>query len=166
MKVWQLCLFVFQEQQSLADQFSSEAEISSKGLLSVKSGHDDNFGSQNAETGLINSDLKADVCKAFSPKVVTADSPNAAHIPTAEVHTEAAAPGQHESPKQETSDISPQIKSPLTAAAVEETRLIPSRPVTPFSAKRASDEFREEEDENLPFSTTTPQLELVHVQFS
>ncbi|KAM4521617.1 nesprin-2a isoform 3-T4 [Odontesthes bonariensis] len=157
-------LTAVKEQQSLADQFSSEAEISSKGaetsLLSVKLGHDDNFGPQNAETGLINLDLKADACKAFSPKVVTVDCPNTAHIPTAEVHTEAAAPAQHESPKQETSDIGPQIKSALTAAAVEETRLIPSRPVTPFSAKRASDEFRAEEDENLPFSTTTLQLDL------
>ncbi|XP_041832728.1 nesprin-2-like [Melanotaenia boesemani] len=121
--------------QSSAHQISSEAGTSSKGAVT-------SLRSQNVETGLIKPDLKV-----FSPKTVKTDSANSATIPPAE----AAGPGPQKSPKQETVD--PQKKACLVAAAVEDTRLIPSRPVTPFSTERASDEFREE-DEDLSLSTT------------
>ncbi|KAM9703427.1 nesprin-2-like [Menidia menidia] len=118
------------EQQSSAQRFSPEAETSSKG----------------AEARFFSSEPGREDNSAFSPKSVMLDSPDNAN--KAEVHFKVAAPALQESPKQETSD------HPQTDSAAEETRLIPSRPITPFSAKQASDEFREEKDENTLFSPT------------
>ncbi|XP_029984215.1 nesprin-2a [Sphaeramia orbicularis] len=48
-------------------------------------------------------------------------------------------------------------QSPQTAAAVEGTRLIPNRPVTPFAAATASFEITDEEDEHPLLSTASSQ---------
>ncbi|XP_040920887.1 nesprin-2a [Toxotes jaculatrix] len=122
-----------EELESLALQFSSEVETSPEGaeagLLPVRPGGDTNdFGSKNVVTGLITVDSKA------------------------EHQFAAAAPqDQHDSPKHETLDTA------TCAAAIEDTRLIPSRPITPFTAARASVELIEEGDEDLSLSTVPHQ---------
>ncbi|XP_054871829.1 nesprin-2 isoform X5 [Amphiprion ocellaris] len=143
------------EVEHLAEQFSSEMEMSSESaearLLSMKPGVDTNFGSKNAENVLIELDSAG---KTFSPITVTTESLNTATIPAAEDQFVTAATDQHhESPKHETLHTVPQTKCPQAAAALEDTRLIPSRPITPFTSKRASDEFLEEEVEDLCLST-------------
>lgn len=57
------------------------------------------------------------------------------------------------SSEQKMADVDPQTNPCLMEAAVGETRLIPSRPVTPFCSKKASDEPREEEDKRLSSSS-------------
>ncbi|XP_054910388.1 nesprin-2-like [Poeciliopsis prolifica] len=54
------------------------------------------------------------------------------------------------SSEQKMADVDP---SCLMEAAVGDTRLIPSRPITPFCSKKASDELREEEDKRLSSSS-------------
>lgn len=105
-------------------------------------------------------DSKADVGKAFNPEKVTAES----LISAAENQPAAAAPAhdQHELPNPETLVPNALTKSPQAAATLEDTRLIPDRPVTPFAATRALDEFIEREDNDLPLSTV-PCRDLVSV---
>ncbi|XP_045916269.1 nesprin-2 isoform X3 [Micropterus dolomieu] len=152
--------------KSLASQFSSEVEMSTKGaetgFLSMESGLDTKESeSENdpVETGLITMDSKADVGKAFSPETVMAESLIAAAIPAAENKSIAVATlDQHGSPKHETLVTAPHTKKSFQAAApVEDTRLIPARPITPFTSIRASDEFTEEGDGNLSLSTALHQ---------
>ncbi|XP_035534355.1 nesprin-2 isoform X4 [Morone saxatilis] len=156
----------FKAVQSLAGQFPSEVEMSSKGveteLLSVKPGFDTK-GSEIVETVLIT--LDSDVGKAFSPKTVTAQSLLAAaedELAAAAAAAAAATLDRHRSPKHESLVTSPHTKSLQAAAAVEDTRLIPTRPITPFAATRASDEFIEgDEDLSLP---TAPPQDVVHLK--
>ncbi|XP_037606336.1 nesprin-2-like isoform X2 [Sebastes umbrosus] len=151
--------------ESLAAQFSSEVETSSKGaeteLLPVKPGlHTKESGSGNVETGLITMDSK--VGKVFSPKTVTAEP----LITADEFTTSPATLDQHGpiSPKHVSLVVDPHAKSPHAAAAIEDTRLIPVRPITPFTATRASHEFIEEGDEGLSLSTAPRQdLDAVNV---
>lgn len=90
-------------------------------------------------------DSKAAVGKAFIPECVIAES----LITAAEDQFTAAPPDQ---PKPETLVSDPHTKSLQTAAVVEDTRLIPLRPLTPFTATRSSNEFIEEEDEDVSLS--------------
>lgn len=127
------------------------------GFLSMESGLDTKESeSENdpVETGLITMDSKADVGKAFSPETLIA-----AAIPAAENKSIAVATlDQHGSPKHETLVTAPHTKKSFQAAApVEDTRLIPARPITPFTSIRASDEFTEEGDGNLSLSTALHQ---------
>ncbi|XP_063350729.1 nesprin-2 [Pelmatolapia mariae] len=110
-----------------------------------------NFEAKQAEAGIITPDTKADFDIALSPESVTAQSLNTAAIPAAEGQLKAAAVHQHDLPKHEAFDADPRTNTPQAAAGAEDTRLIPSRPITPFAAGRASDELTEEE--NLSLST-------------
>ncbi|XP_008295523.1 uncharacterized protein LOC103368812, partial [Stegastes partitus] len=153
-----------EELQSSPHQISSEVETYSKGsetrLFTTEPGFDTSFGSKNVESGLITLDSTGNV---FSPKTVTTESLNTAAIPAAEDQFNTAATNQnHDSSKHETLHTDPSAKSPQAAAAVEDTRLIPSRPITPFTSKRASDEFIEEEVEDRSVSTG-PHSDLVSV---
>ncbi|XP_035851599.1 nesprin-2 [Sander lucioperca] len=147
--------------KSMLGQFSSEVETSSKGaepgFSSVKPGLDrKESGSINLETGLITMDSK--VGKAFSPQSVTAKPLIVAAIPAAkDEFTAAVTLCQHGSPKHETLLTDPLAKSLLGATAVEDTRLIPARPRTPFTATRGSDECIEEGDEQLSLSSAPNQ---------
>lgn len=150
----------------MVGQLSSEVETSSKcvetELLSVKPGLDTKeSGSEQIETGLIRMDSKAVVGKAFSPGTVTADSLIAAAIPAAEDGLTAKL-DQHGSQNNDTCITDSQTKSLQAAAAVEDTRLVPVRPITPFTATRASDEFIEKGHEDLSLSTA-PHQDLVSV---
>lgn len=120
-------------------------------LVSVQAGLDPNSGSCGAGAVL-------PAPKVFSPKAVTPDYLNSGGVST----TEEQFGGLQEPPKLEMFGINPQIKSPQVAAALEDTRLVPSRPVTPFSVTRIPDELREEEDEHLSLSKG-PHPDLVSV---
>lgn len=124
--------------ESLPHQLSSRIETSSNEvrLSSVQPGLRTSFGSKVPETP--HSDT--DVGEAFGPKAVTAESPHTGIIPPAEEEFTAAAPERRTPPKQESIDNEAHRKSPQTAPAVEDTRMIPSRPITPFTTKRESDE--------------------------
>ncbi|XP_042359998.1 LOW QUALITY PROTEIN: nesprin-1-like [Plectropomus leopardus] len=147
--------------ESLAGQFSSEVETSSKGaergLLSVKPGlHSKESGLENVKSRLITMDLKDG--KAFGPKTVTAEPLIAAAAPAAECEfTAAASRDQHGSPKHESLVADRHSKA---ADAVEDTRLIPARPMNPFTAMRGSHEFIEEGSE-YPSLFTTPHQDVV-----
>lgn len=65
-------------------------------------------------------------------------------------------------PKPETLISDPHTKSLQAAAVVEDPRLIPLRPLTPFTATRSSNEFIEEEDEDVSLSAC-PCQDLVSV---
>nr|XP_054604094.1 nesprin-2 isoform X2 [Nothobranchius furzeri] len=93
---------------------------------SVESDH--NFGSKSNETELFKMDSEEDNRHTFSPGTATDVQLKAA-----------AAPDLHKSPKQET--VNTALKFPL----LEEMRLMPPRPRTPFSVAEASDELPEEE---------------------
>lgn len=128
-------------------------------LLSVKPGlHTKGSGSENNETGFITMDSKDG--KASSLETVTAEPLISAAVPAAEVEFTGA---EHGSPKHETLvPYDHHVKSLQTVAAVEDTRLIPVRPITPFTATRGSDEFIEERDEHL-FLSTAPHQDPVSV---
>lgn len=139
-------MFVFQELTSLPHHFSAEVESSSKGaesgFLSVKS------GLKNVETGLKSMDSKADVGETFSletavESLITADTPAAKDKFTAAYTLE-----QHET--LHISDL--HTKSLQAEAALEATRLIPARPITPFAVS-TSVEFVEGGDEDQCLST-------------
>uniref|UniRef100_A0AAQ6IQR6 KASH domain-containing protein n=1 Tax=Anabas testudineus TaxID=64144 RepID=A0AAQ6IQR6_ANATE len=134
--------------KSLSHQFSSDVETSSKGdesgPLSVKSGFDISDGSK---TELKRVDLKADigdadVVTAANKSLITADAP-----PTKEEFTAVYTLEQHE-----TLLVDSHTKSLQAAAALEGTRLIPARPITPFAAT-TSVECVERGDEDLCLST-------------
>ncbi|XP_078030046.1 nesprin-2a isoform X4 [Epinephelus lanceolatus] len=147
--------------ETLTGQFSSEEETSSKsadtGLLFTVPGlHSKEFASENVETGLITMDSKAG--KALSPKTETTKSLVAAAVPAAEFKfTAAAIRDTYGSPQHETRIANPHAESPQAAAAVEDTRVIPTRPITPFSATRGSREFIEEGSKHLPLSVPSHQ---------
>ncbi|XP_059211817.1 nesprin-1 [Centropristis striata] len=154
--------------ESLAVQFSSEVDADSKGaetvLLSLKPGLHTEEPAENVESGLKSMDSKVD--KALSPEAVTAESFTAAAAPAAEDEFTAAAASlnQHLSPKHETFITSPRLKSLQAVAAVEDTRLIHARPITPFTATRAPDEFMDERDEQLSLSAAPhPHLDTLDV---
>ncbi|XP_076613023.1 nesprin-2a [Chaetodon auriga] len=129
---------------SLAGKFSSGMETSSEvaesELLSVK------FGLDTKES-------KAHVSEALSPETVTAGSVLAAAEDQFSAAAAAASLDRHRSPAHETLVPDPQTTSLQAAAAAEDTRLIPARPVTPLTATRASAEFIEEGDKDLSLST-------------
>ncbi|KAM9339272.1 nesprin-2a [Symphorus nematophorus] len=162
--------------ESSPGQFSSEVETSSKDaeteLLSVRPGPDTKE-SENVETGLITMDSTADVGRAFSPENVTAEpliaaaedqftaaaaAAAAAAVAAAAVAAAAApATATLDQPKPETLVPDLHAKSLQAAASVEDTRLIPIRPVAPFTATRASEEFIKEEGEDLSLSAAPRQ---------
>lgn len=131
-------------------------EISSKGaetsVLSVKSGLDkiNDFGSINVETGLKSMDSEADV-DAFSLETAAVESIMTADTQVAkDKFTAADMLEQHE-----TLDISDShTKSVPAGAALEATRLIPARPITPFAVS-TSVEYIEAGDEDQCLSTAT-----------
>ncbi|XP_039874015.1 nesprin-2 isoform X3 [Simochromis diagramma] len=118
---------------------------------------DINFEAKQAEAGKITPDAKADFDVALTPESVTAQSLNTAAVPAAEGQLKAAAVHQHDLPKHEAFDADPRTNTPQAAAGAEDTRLIPSRPITPFAAGRASDELIEEEKLSL---STAPNSDL------
>ncbi|XP_069371611.1 nesprin-2a isoform X5 [Paralichthys olivaceus] len=145
-------LLNFKELKSLAPRFSSQVETTSKAAesehSSVTSGCDTNdFAPKNYETGLTTMDSKADSSR---PDTLTAAPLIAAVSPATEDQYAAADTlERHESPKHETFAPDPHAKSPQA----EDTRTIPARPVTPFTATRESPEFTEDEDKDLTLST-------------
>lgn len=100
-------------------------------------------------------DPKTDDGKAFISECVIAES-----LSTAAEDQFTAAPLDQPNPGTLGSD--PHTKSLQAAAVVGDTRLIPLRPVTPFTATRSSNEFIEEGDENVSLSTD-PCQDLVSV---
>ncbi|XP_054474146.1 nesprin-2-like [Anoplopoma fimbria] len=137
--------------QSLAGLFFSEVETSSKsaettGLLDeYPRQYTTESESENVETGLITMD--SIIGEALSHETVTIEPLTAS----------AAKLDSHGSPKHETLVTYPHAKSLQAAAAVEDTRLIPARPITPFTTTRGSYGFIEEADEHLSLSTAPHQ---------
>ncbi|KAM9354719.1 nesprin-2a isoform 2-T2 [Pholidichthys leucotaenia] len=130
-----------EELDSLTLQFSSKVE--SEPPENKLSAVEPDIASKNLKDGLITPDSQIDVEKTFSPKTV---SP----VPAAEDELKAAVVNR----RNETCE--PHLKTSQTAAAVEDTRLIPARPTAPFMATRASDEFIDEgEEEEEAFTLTT-----------
>ncbi|XP_044232894.1 nesprin-2-like isoform X4 [Thunnus albacares] len=138
--------------ESLTGQFCSEVVTSSRSAesSSVEAWLDTKFGSENVETGLKTMENRLD------PK---AESGEVSRLKTVTETTEplitaAASLDQHRPQNHETIVTEPHVQS---HQAVEDTRLIPARPITPFTATRASVEFVEEEDGNLSSSTAPRQ---------
>ncbi|GLD49701.1 nesprin-2-like protein [Lates japonicus] len=157
-----------QELESLAHASSPEVESSLKAaeseLLSVTPGSDTiDFGSKNVEPGLVTVDSKADVGDSSHPKLLMAEPPLITAVtPAAEGQFTAPAPAaaaatldQHQSPKHKAFNTDPHTKPPQAAAAIEDTRLIPTRPITPFTRELAG--FIEEGDEDLSLPTAPHQ---------
>ncbi|XP_034436669.1 nesprin-1-like [Hippoglossus hippoglossus] len=142
---------------SLAPQFSSQVETTSEAAeserLSVTSGCDTiDFAAENLETGLTTMDSKAE---SSHPETLTSEPLITAAPPAAEDQCTAAdSLERRESSKHETSATDPRAKSPQA----EDTRTIPMRPVTPFTATRESPEFTEEDDEDPALSTDVDAL--------
>ncbi|XP_068564553.1 nesprin-2a [Cebidichthys violaceus] len=149
--------------ESVAGLSSSEVKTSSNsaettGLLSENPRlHTTESESEDVETGLIKMD--STVGKTLSHETVTIEPLIAAASRAVEDEFTAGAAklDSHGSPKHETLVTDPHAKSLQTAAAVEDTRRIPARPKTPFTATRGSDGFIEEEDEHLSSSTAPHQ---------
>eukprot|EP00064_Thunnus_orientalis_P010013 superscaffoldBa00001318_g10039 len=138
--------------ESLTGQFCSEVVTSSRSAesSSVEAWLDTKFGSENVETGLKTMENRLD------PK---AESGEVSRLKTVTETTEplitaAASLDQHRPQNHETIVTEPHVQS---HQAVEDTRLIPARPITPFTATRASVEFIEEEDGNMSSSTAPHQ---------
>ncbi|KAM7367651.1 hypothetical protein PAMP_013936 [Pampus punctatissimus] len=129
-------------------QFGSKRETSSgspkaEGSYVKAWVHDKEFGLEKVETGLITMETRLDPEAEVSSEETMTE--------TTETLVDAAAtPDQHMSPHHETIVTGPHIQSQQT---VEDTRLIPERPINPFTATRASVEFIEEEDGNVLLST-------------
>uniref|UniRef100_A0A3B4TTW3 Uncharacterized protein n=1 Tax=Seriola dumerili TaxID=41447 RepID=A0A3B4TTW3_SERDU len=77
-------------------------------------------GSKNVGAGFITMDSKADVGDSSRPETLTAEPLISAAIPAAKDQFTAA------------------TKPPQAAAAIEDTRLIPARPIAPFTPTRES----------------------------
>ncbi|XP_037541118.1 nesprin-1 [Nematolebias whitei] len=126
-----------------AHHFCLEAEMSSKdaatSFLSANPEFDTGSGSQNAETGLITQDVKADICQTLNPETITNDNLKPEGV--------AAASDLQETMKEQILNIDPQIKSSL----LEDTKLSPLRPITSF--KEASEKLKEEENKHLSMFT-------------
>lgn len=159
-------MFVIQALESLAGAFTSEVKTSSKsvpkvpGLLSG-SPRTSEPESENVATGLIKTDSV--VGEAFGHETVTIEPPiAAASLAVEDKFTAGAAKlDSHGSPKCESLVAEPHATFPQAAAAVEETRLIPARPETPFTATRGFDGFMEEADKH-PYFSTRPHRHLVN----
>ncbi|XP_014859415.1 PREDICTED: nesprin-2-like isoform X6 [Poecilia mexicana] len=119
------------EEQSAAYQAENGSDEPGIRVLCVKSGLDDSFGPTSPK-------LDLNASQTFHFEKVEND-----------VKDEDVAG----SSEQKTADVDPQINPCLMEAAVGDTRLIPSRPTTPFCSKKASDEPREEEDDRLSSSS-------------
>uniref|UniRef100_UPI0037E98A37 nesprin-2a n=1 Tax=Semicossyphus pulcher TaxID=241346 RepID=UPI0037E98A37 len=120
-------------QESLTGPSTTEAEVNTTGpaadRLSVKPELDSkDSGSESIDQRLKTVDSEADVGKALNPESLIAA-----------VEDAAATLDQQGSPIYKTHSTELQTKSPQAAAAAEDTRLIPARPVTPFSAARPSE---------------------------
>ncbi|MED6292719.1 hypothetical protein CHARACLAT_003233 [Characodon lateralis] len=137
---------IVKEAESKGHQGENCSEEPGNSISCVKPELDDSFGSQNTGPRSPKLGFKADVCQTFSFETVMDDDIDDEHVT-------AAAAAQQEPSKQEIFDIKPQISSTLVEAVVGDTRLIPSRPVTPFCTKKASDELIEEEDKHLSLSS-------------
>ncbi|MEQ2262114.1 hypothetical protein XENORESO_014913, partial [Xenotaenia resolanae] len=137
---------IVKEVESKGHQGENCSEEPGNSISCVKPELDDSFGSQNTGPGSPKLGFKADVCQTFSFETVMDDDINDEHVT-------AAAAAQQEPSKQEIFDIKPQISSTLVEAVVGDTRLIPSRPITPFCTKKASNELIEEEDKHLSLSS-------------
>ncbi|MEQ2202510.1 hypothetical protein XENOCAPTIV_004556 [Xenoophorus captivus] len=135
-----------QEVESKGHQGENCSEEPGNSISCVKPELDDSIGSQNTGPGSPKLGFKADVCQTFSFETVMDDDIDDEHVT-------AAAAAQQEPSKQEIFDIKPQISSTVVEAVVGDTRLIPSRPITPFCTKKASDELIEEEDKHLSLSS-------------
>ncbi|KAK2855974.1 hypothetical protein Q5P01_004709 [Channa striata] len=135
-------------------------QVVETGLLSLKSGFDtSDFGSEYCEKTLITMDSKCDAGEAFCHETATAESANIAATPRSKDDLTAAFTlEQQKSPNRETVVSGPHIKTRHTAAVVEDTRLIPARPVTPFIAA----EFIVRDDEDL-CPSTAQQKDLVTI---
>ncbi|XP_043962311.1 nesprin-2 isoform X2 [Gambusia affinis] len=116
------------EEQSAAYQAENGSDEPGITDLRVKFGLDDSFGPSSPK-------LDLNACQTFHFEKVEDDE----HVTG--------------SSEQKMADVDPQTNPCLMEAAVGETRLIPSRPVTPFCSKKASDEPREEEDKRLSSSS-------------
>ncbi|XP_027896962.1 nesprin-2a isoform X6 [Xiphophorus couchianus] len=119
------------EEQSAAYQAENGPDEPGIGVLRVKSGLDDSFGPTSPKLGL-------NACQTF-PFEKVEDGVKDEHVTG--------------SSEQKMANVDPQIYSCLMEAVVGDTRLIPSRPITPFCSKKASDELREEEDKHLSSSS-------------
>ncbi|XP_026174095.1 nesprin-2a isoform X2 [Mastacembelus armatus] len=139
-------------------EVKTSSNVSGPGLLSVNPGFDNrDFGSKNVKTGDTTMDSKDDISEAFSPTTVSAESLITADAPaTRDKFSPADILEHYESPKHEILVSDPHAKSLQAAAAVEDTRLIPVRPITPFAATRTSTECIEG-DEALSLSTANHQ---------
>nr|XP_040016362.1 nesprin-2 isoform X2 [Gasterosteus aculeatus aculeatus] len=144
--------------ESLAGAFTSEVKTSSKSVPKVPgllpgSPRTSEPESENVATGLIKTDSV--VGEAFGHETVTIEPPiAAASLAVEDKFTAGAAKlDSHGSPKCESLVAEPHATFPQAAAAVEETRLIPARPETPFTATRGFDGFMEEADKHPYFST-------------
>ena len=105
----------------------TSAEVAETGLDSVES------GSENVETALITMDLEADHGEALIPECGVAEPPTTAD----EDQSTTAIKDQ---PKSETLISDPHEPSLQAAAAVEDARVIPSRPtVTPLNCSSANE---------------------------
>ncbi|KAM7395095.1 hypothetical protein PAMA_006717 [Pampus argenteus] len=132
-------------------QFGSKWETSSGSPKAEGSSikawvHAKEFGLEKAETGLITMETRLDPI-ADSGKVSSEETMTETTEPLVSAAT---TPDQHMSPHHETIVAEPHTQSQQT---VEDTRLIPERPINPFTVTRASVEFIEEEDGNLSLST-------------
>lgn len=101
--------------------------------------------SEKNGSGSLKLDSKTDIGRNFSPETVTEDNIKDERVTAADAALQ-------ESSKQETSDMNSQINLSLVETAVGDTRLIPSRPITPFCSKEAP-QLREQEDEHLSLSS-------------
>lgn len=131
------------------------SNVAESELLSVKPGLSTEE-SDDVETGLTTVDSQDHVSKAFSPEIATAGSVLAA---AEDQFAAAAAPplDQQGSPAHENLVTDPHTTTLQAAAAVEDTRLVPARPITPITATGTSAESIEEGDKELALSTTPPQ---------
>ncbi|XP_062267756.1 nesprin-1 isoform X1 [Platichthys flesus] len=144
-----------QELGSLAPQFSSQVETTCEAAesepSSVTSGCDTiDFAAKYLETGLTTMDSEADSSHhdtlTCEPLISTAPPAADDQCPAADTLE------RGESSKHETTD--PRVKSP----PAEDTRTIPTRPITPFTATRESPEFTEEDEEDPTLSTDVDAL--------
>lgn len=127
-----------------------------------KSELDAKLGSKCVESETVTTDSKADLDRTLSPESVTPRSLNTAAIPAADGQLKAAVVDQHHSTKHEAFNADPASKPPQAAPAVEDTRLVPSRPKTPFTAGRTSRELIDEEEDG-PSLSAAPNPDQVRV---
>ncbi|CAJ1078355.1 LOW QUALITY PROTEIN: nesprin-2 [Xyrichtys novacula] len=143
---------------SLTNQTPPNEEMCSKAadtsLLFSKS---DLNSRDKADSGLITLDSQA-VSRALPPENAAAES----LVSAAEDEDTAPCSITVDRPKHETTNTDHQTKPPQEAAAVEDTRLIPARPVTPFTASRTeSEDLTNEGDKDQSMDSLQDQSETV-----